>query len=206
MHSSYVPLSHGRWVRCVVPVVVVRPSRDSVRRVSDVVRIGGVTRVQRTFAFVDVCGFTAYTDSQGDAAAVELLETIRGSIRRIASVHGVRVAKWLGDGAMLVGVEAEPVIEAVVDMIDANRESTAMPLRAGVASGGVILFEGDDYIGQAVNLASRLSDLAGDDEILAPMSMMTSLLVNTKAAPAGCHHVPGIAASVNLVRFTSAES
>ena len=79
---------------------------------SDVVRIEGVTRVQRTFAFVDVSGFTAFTDREGDAAAVEMLETIRAIIRRLSSVHGVRVAKWLGDGAMLVGVEPEPVIEA----------------------------------------------------------------------------------------------
>jgi adenylate cyclase len=177
----------------------------NVRWVSDVVGIGGVTRVQRTFAFIDVSGFTAFTDREGDAAAVQVLEEIRGSIRRLASVHGVRIAKWLGDGAMLVGVEPEPVIEAVVDMIEANRETTAMPLRAGVASGDVILFEGDDHIGQAVNLASRLSDLAGDDEILAPRSMMTSLLVNTRAVAAGERHVPGIAASVQLVRLESAE-
>ena len=132
----------------------------SVPQVSNIVRIEGVTRVQRTFAFVDVSGFTEFTDREGDAAAVELLETIRGSIRRLASVHGVRIAKWLGDGAMLVGVEPEPVIEAVVAMIEANREATVLPLRAGVASGDVILFEGDDHIGQAVNLAARLSDLA----------------------------------------------
>lgn len=168
---------------------------------SDVVRIGGVTRVQRTFAFVDVSGFTAFTDSRGDAAAVHVLETIRGSIRRLSSVHGVRIAKWLGDGAMIVGVEPEPVIEAVVDMIDANREATELALRAGVATGDVILFEGDDHIGQAVNLASRLSDLANDDEILAPQSMMTSLLVNTRAVSAGEQRVPGIAAPVRLVRL-----
>lgn len=178
---------------------------SSVHGVSDVVRIGGVTRVQRTFAFIDVSGFTAFTDREGDAAAVLVLEKIRGNIRRLASVHGVRIAKWLGDGAMIVGVEPEPVIEAVVDMIDANREMTSMPLRAGVASGDVILFEGDDHIGQAVNLASRLSDLAGDDEILAPRSMMTSLLVNTRAVAAGEQHVPGIAAPVQLVRLESAE-
>lgn len=163
--------------------------------------MGGVTRVQRTFAFVDVSGFTAFTDREGDAAAVELLETIRGSIRRLASVHGVRVAKWLGDGAMIVGVEPEPVIEAVVDMIEANREVTAMPLRAGVASGGVILFEGDDHIGQAVNVAARLSDMAGPDEILAPKEMMTSLLVNTRAVPFGERRLPGIANPVQLVRL-----
>ena len=26
-------------------------------------------RVERTFAFLDLCGFTAYTDEKGDAAA-----------------------------------------------------------------------------------------------------------------------------------------
>ena len=177
----------------------------SVSLVTDVVRIEGVTRVQRTFAFVDVSGFTEYTDREGDAAAVELLERIRGSIRRLASVYGVRVAKWLGDGAMLVGVEPEPVIEAVVAMIEANREATVLPLRAGVASGDVILFEGDDHIGQAVNLAARLSDLAGSDEILAPKSMMTSLLVNTNAVAAGEQQLPGISAPLQLVRFEPAQ-
>jgi len=171
--------------------------------VSDVVRVEGVTRVQRTFSFVDVSGFTQYTDLEGDAAAVVLLETVRGNIRRLASVHGVRVAKWLGDGAMLVGVEPEPVIEAVVKMV-AIGSQISRPLRAGVASGDVILFEGDDHIGQAVNLASRLSDLAGPAEILAPADMMTSLFVNTKAVPLGESLVPGIKEPIALVRLESA--
>lgn len=159
--------------------------------------------MQRTFAFIDVSGFTEFTDREGDAAAVELLETLRGSIRRLASVHGVRIAKWLGDGAMLVGVEPEPVIEAVVAMVEANRKLTSMPLRAGIATGGVILFEGDDYIGQAVNLASRLSNLACRDEILAPTSMMTAMLVNTRAVPCGERQLPGIATPIQLVRLES---
>lgn len=171
----------------------------TVAPMSTVIRVGGVTRVQRTFAFVDVSGFTAYTDTEGDAAAVELLETVRGSIRRLSSVHGVRIAKWLGDGAMIVGVEPEPVVEAVVAMIEANHQ--VLPLRAGVAEGDVILFEGDDHIGQAVNLASRLSDMAEPGQILAPDDMMTSLLVNTKAIPIGDLAVPGIATAVAVVRL-----
>ena len=166
----------------------------------DVVRVEGVTRVMRTFAFVDVSGFTAYTDREGDAAAVEQLETIRGNIRRLASVYGGRIAKWLGDGAMLVGTEAEPTIEAVVAMVQANRVP-GLPLRGGVASGDVILFEGDDYIGQAVNLAARLSELAGPGEILAPASLQTSLLVNTAAQIHVRHLVAGIAEPIELVRF-----
>lgn len=171
---------------------------------SAVVRIEGVTRVQRTFSFVDISGFTEFTDREGDAAAVELLETVRGNIRRLASIHGVRVAKWLGDGAMLVGVEPEPVIEAVVEMVAANSQ-TSRPLRAGVAQGDVILFEGDDHIGQAVNLASRLSDLAGADEIWAPADMMTSLFVNTRAVRLGPSEVPGMKDPVELVRLENAD-
>jgi len=162
-----------------------------------------VTRVQRTFSFVDISGFTAFTDREGDAAAVQLLETVRANIRRLASVHGVRVAKWLGDGAMLVGVEPEPVIEAVVKMVEVSQ--VTRPLRAGVAAGDVILFEGDDHIGQAVNLASRLSDLAGPDEILAPADMMTSLFVNTRAVPIGKSEVPGIKEPIELVRLENAD-
>ncbi len=164
---------------------------------SDVIRVGGVTRVQRTFAFVDVSGFTSYTDREGDAAAVELLEMVRGAIRRLASIHGVRIAKWLGDGAMIVGVEPEPVVEAVVAMIEANQQ--VLPLRAGIAEGDVILFEGDDHIGQAVNLAARLSDMANPGEILAPISMRTSLLVNTRAIPMGDRTVPGMAEPVEVI-------
>lgn len=166
-----------------------------------VVRIEGVTRVQRTFGFVDVSGFTAYTDTHGDASAVELLERIRGRIRRLASIHGVRIAKWLGDGAMLVSVEPENGIEAVVAMVELNREQESMPLRAGISSGGVILFEGDDHIGTAVNLAARLCDMAGPGEILAPASMQSSLLVNTNAVPHGQHRVPGFAAPIDIVRL-----
>ncbi len=165
----------------------------------EVIRVEGVTRVQRTFAFVDVSGFTSFTDTEGDAAAVHLLETVRSTIRRLSSVHGVRIAKWLGDGAMIVGVEPEPVIEAVVAMIEVNKQ--VLPLRAGVAEGDVILFEGDDHIGQAVNLAARLSDLADPGEILAPGDMMTSLLVNTRATKIGPRTVPGIASAVDVVRL-----
>ncbi len=177
---------------------------STVGCVSDVIRAEGVTRVQRTFAFIDVSGFTAYTDREGDAAAVLFLEQVRGSIRRRASVHGVRVAKWLGDGAMVVGVEPEPVIEAVVSMVDATRDRfDVLPLRAGVATGDVILFEGDDHIGQAVNLAARLCDIAGANEILAPASMQSAMLVNTKLEAHGEHHIPGFGAPIELARLVA---
>jgi adenylate cyclase len=116
-----------------------------------------VTRVERTFAFVDLSGFTNFVDVQGDEAAVSALADFRLVTREVASHHGVRVDKWLGDGAMFVSVESGPLVQAVLDI--ASRLGVGrfpLPIRAGIASGMVILFEGDDYIGTPVNLASRL--------------------------------------------------
>src|SRR5581483_7929959 len=118
-------------------------------------------RVERTFAFVDLCGFTSFTATKGDEMATSVLAGFRACLREIASRRGVRVAKWLGDGAMLVSVEPEPVVSAILEIeqrIDDGR--SALPIRAGMAMGRVILFEGDDYIGTPVNLASRLCDVA----------------------------------------------
>jgi adenylate cyclase len=39
-------------------------------------------------------------------------------------------------------------------------------VRAGLSTGQVLMFEGEDYIGTAVNQASRLCDAADVDEVL----------------------------------------
>ncbi len=162
------------------------------------------TRVDRTFGFVDLAGFTAFTDERGDGEAVRLLALFRTAVREVAARRGVRVAKWLGDGAMLVSVERELVVEAVVAVQDVLQECPLpLPIHAGIASGPVILFEGDDYIGAAVNLAARLSEVAGPGEVLAPATIVSSLMVNTRAEPVGARLVPGIAEPVELVRLVS---
>ena len=90
------------------------------------------TRVERSFAFVDLSGFTRYTDVQGDDEAVDILSAFRAVVRGVASTHGVRIAKWLGDGAMLVGVEPEPLLEALVEIEGLITDSgSPLPLRAG---------------------------------------------------------------------------
>lgn len=125
-------------------------------------------RVRRSFAFIDLSGFSAITERQGDERAVALLGAFRALVRDICSRRGVRIAKWLGDGAMLVGVETEPLIAAVLELRHAA-SAHHMPVKTtcGLTSGAVILLEGDDYIGHAVNVAARLCDLAGPDQILA---------------------------------------
>ena len=68
-------------------------------------------RVPRTFVFVDLSGFTNYTAAFGDDAAGRILSTFRAIVREVASERGVRIAKWLGDGCMVVGVEQTDAID-----------------------------------------------------------------------------------------------
>ena len=127
-------------------------------------------RVPRTFAFVDLSGFTNYTAAFGDDAAGRILSAFRSLVREIASERGVRIAKWLGDGCMIVSVDQ---VDAIA--LRARARGTVPPrcarrCRCGSASppGYALLFEGDDYIGSAVNMASRLCDIAGPFEVLLP--------------------------------------
>lgn len=157
-------------------------------------------RVTRTIGFVDLSGFTRYTQEEGDEAAVIALKFFRDVTREVCARHGVRIAKWLGDGAMLIGVEAEDLAETMTAMrrIFSENES-ALPLRAGVATGAVILFEGDDYIGSIVNLASRLADLAEPGQLLAPKDFVSALMVNTDAIAIGPVAIPGFDEPIEVV-------
>lgn len=132
-------------------------------------------RVRRNFAFLDLSGFTALTEHEGDEYAVSVLSEFRSRLREICSRRGVRIAKWLGDGAMLVAVEATPLLETTLEIQCRIGQTVATPLRCGISSGEVILLEGDDYVGHAVNVAARLCDLAQAGEILAGPSMLDFL-------------------------------
>jgi class 3 adenylate cyclase len=124
-------------------------------------------RTDRSFAFLDLCGFTAYTDLNGDDEAVRVLGLFRKIVRDVASDYAVRIDKWLGDGVMLVSVEPSPLVEAVLEIERrCDQAGLPLPLRGGVTRGDVILMDGDDYIGSAVNLAARLCSVAAPHEIL----------------------------------------
>ena len=159
-------------------------------------------RVDRTFAFIDLSGFTSFIGSEGDGAALDVLHEFKSTVRQIAAKKGVRIAKWLGDGAMLVGTEPERTVEVVIEIegvIDLGR--SPLKLRAGIAKGPVLLVEGEDHIGDAVNLASHLCDIAKAHQVLAPASLVSSLFVNSEAEPVGDLEVSGFAEPISVVRL-----
>jgi class 3 adenylate cyclase len=161
-------------------------------------------RVERSFGFLDLCGFTDFTDHEGDEAAVEESRCLRQVVREVTPLFGVRVEKWLGDGVMIVGVEPEPLIAAVVAIEQRSARACRLPLRAGIASGAVLLVDGDDYIGKAVNVAARLCDAAGNGRVLAAADDL-QLPEWIQATEPHNVRLRGMAEPVNVVELTPAD-
>jgi adenylate cyclase len=159
-------------------------------------------RVDRWFAFVDLSGFTSFGDEFGDEASVRVLTLFRSAVRQIATDYGVRIAKWLGDGCMLVSVEPGQLIGAVCTLEElAHDLELPLALHGGCAGGAVILLEGDDYTGRSVNLAARLAATAHAHEILAPAELQRYVPEGAPVEPAGMISVAGLHDPVEVIRF-----
>ena len=160
-------------------------------------------RVPRTFAFVDLSGFTNYTAAFGDDAAGRLLSAFRTIARDVASERGVRIAKWLGDGCMIVAINQIDCISFAMEL-EAKSSQVCAPLslRIGIATGHALLFEGDDYIGSAVDMASRLCDAAGPYEVLIPAMQLDRLPDGIHARPHGGVELRGFPGEVEIFELS----
>jgi adenylate cyclase len=126
--------------------------------------IGGTVEVAVCFA--DLVEFTKL----GEELAVEELGLVAGRLDELAGAVAespVRLVKLIGDAAMLVSTEAEPMLGAALRLVEAaEREGEEFPsLRAGVAYGSALAQAGD-YYGRPVNLASRVTGVARPGSVL----------------------------------------
>jgi adenylate cyclase len=113
----------------------------------------------------------------------------------------VRLVKLIGDAAMFVGPEPEPVVEAALELVEAaGAEGEDFPLlRAGIASGEA-LPRGGDWYGRPVNLASRITAIARPDSVLAEAAVQDALAREYAWSFAGSRRLKGIDGSVKLWR------
>jgi hypothetical protein len=128
---------------------------------------------QTTVMFADLMGSTGVFETIGSARGSRVVTGVTQWIGDIVAAHRGRVVKTLGDGVLAVFPHAPDAISAVVEMqrshqkrIASSSAGTRMPIRIGVARGEVEFVDGDCY-GDAVNVASRLSDLTGPHQIWA---------------------------------------
>lgn len=126
-----------------------------------------------TVVFADLTGSTGVFESLGNAKATQAITRLTQWIGKVCTAQGGEVVKTLGDGVLMVFTDNTAAIESVTEMqrVHSERIKTwpdklKMHLQVGMARGEVIE-QSQDYFGDAVNVASRLSDLSGPDQILA---------------------------------------
>lgn len=121
--------------------------------------------------FTDLVGFTEYTDSVGDQAAVGVLDRQTTIARTVVEEHaGARIVKELGDGLMIWFSSADDGLAGAVSFLAAVEHARAegsfpLAIRMGLHHGEAII-RGDDLVGQTINIAARVSALAGPGELL----------------------------------------
>src|SRR6476620_7140612 len=106
----------------------------------------------RTFAFVDLAGFTALTEVHGDDAAVAMLSRFRHIAMEALAPDDVLV-KTIGDAVMLAFVDPSRAVVSLRRLFDAALADSTLPLIRGGAHHGPAVEEDGDFFGATVNLA-----------------------------------------------------
>lgn len=134
-----------------------------------------------TIVFADLTGSTGLFEVLGNTRAAEVVTRTTHAIGRLCQARGGRVIKYLGDGVLLSFDYNPAAVRAAIEIQAMHRErNSALPggdkmkVKIGMARGEVVEQDGDCF-GDAVNVASRLSDLSGGDQIFASESVIDAL-------------------------------
>jgi class 3 adenylate cyclase len=133
-------------------------------------------RVRRAVLFIDIRGFTAWSEQQTPEAVVSMLNDFyRAAENTLAEIQPIKL-KYTADEVMAVFAHAGDAVSAGRRMLDATRAllgASNLAAGAGVHCGqvveGVLGGEGVkayDFIGDTVNTAQRLCDAAAPGELL----------------------------------------
>jgi adenylate cyclase len=123
--------------------------------------------------FADLSGYTTLSAEMDESALSALVGRWEAVAYDTIAANGAQVVKTIGDEVMFVGL-ANETIAAALGLRDAAVEEGLPPLRIGVAAGPVLARDGD-YFGPVVNLASRLTGVAGPGEVLVPAELWDEL-------------------------------
>ncbi len=123
---------------------------------------GGLARVSMAFCFVDLAGFTRFTEEEGDEEALDLVERFVDTVEATLPTEAT-IVKTIGDEVMIVSPEPASLTEWSVGFLRLFQERPQP--RVGLHYGQAVFRDGD-YFGGDVNLAHRVVTRALGGEVL----------------------------------------
>jgi adenylate cyclase len=118
--------------------------------------------VHVSLCFIDLTGFTRYTEEEGDIEALDVVENFVASVEATLPREAT-IVKTIGDEVMVVSPDPLSLTEWAVDFL-ARFEQRPQP-RVGIHFGDAVYRDGD-YFGGQVNLAHRVVNRALAGEVL----------------------------------------
>lgn len=146
---------------------------------------------ERTVLVLDMSGFSLLTRRHGVVHYLSMVRRMHDTVRPLVHEFGGAVVKFEADNAFAVfpgpdaAVRAASAIHAAVATENADYAAEfGIQLSSGIDHGRILLIEGQDFFGDAVNVASKLGeDLAQAGEILVSQAAID--LLPAAAKPRG---------------------
>lgn len=150
---------HNRYLRFYIEQDVVGHMEAEVSLDTTEMELG---QVLVALCFIDLTGFTRYTEEEGDIEALDVVENFVATIEETLPREAT-IVKTIGDEVMLVSPEPAGLTQWAVDLM-ARFPRRPQP-RVGIHCGAAVYRDGD-YFGSQVNLAHRVVNRALAGEVL----------------------------------------
>jgi adenylate cyclase len=132
--------------------------------------------VHVSLCFIDLTGFTRYTEEEGDIEALDVVENFVASVEATLPREAT-IVKTIGDEVMIVSPDPLSLTEWAVDFL-ARFEQRPQP-RVGIHYGDAVYRDGD-YFGGQVNLAHRVVNRALAGEVLVTDSVCGAIAASDR--------------------------
>src|SRR6478672_554706 len=159
---------HNRYLRFFIDQDVVGHMESGLGMDTAEIELGQVTV---TLCFIDLTGFTRYTEEEGDMEALDVVENFVETVEATLPQEAT-IVKTIGDEVMVVSPDAAALTEWAVDFLD--RFPQRPQPRVGIHCGEAVYRDGD-YFGGQVNLAHRVVSRAHAGELLATGTVVDSV-------------------------------
>lgn len=155
---------------------------------------------EQTIVFLDVSNYTRLSEQRGDAASASQATLLVDVVAKLARKHGGRLVKSLGDGAMVHLSHPRAGILLALDAVASAEPVGLWPLHAGVNSGPMVRRDGD-FFGASVNVASRVSNIAGPGEVVVTEEVVSAVGdSDMRFIPLGEFNLKNVGEPVSLFR------
>jgi adenylate cyclase len=150
---------HTRYLRFFLEQDVVGHMESGLGADTAEIELGQVTM---TLCFIDLTGFTRYTEEEGDMEALDVIENFVATVESTLPPEAT-IVKTIGDEVMVVSPDAASLTEWAVEFL--GRFPQRPQPRVGIHCGEAVYRDGD-YFGSQVNLAHRVVNRALAGEVL----------------------------------------